>query len=197
MVTLSNSLADLAEQVKAASAASADAERTAIDKALEAGALLVQAKEACAHGEWLPFLSRASVHERQARRLMQLSRSGLRSDTVSDLGGIRGALEWLSALPAPPPAGMHLVVSLDGFSPAMAEPFVVVSADRQGTWLYRFDLSSEPAWWEQPRRPVRTEWLWPVVLSLLDHRAADMSFGLVDLADSPAGALLMEVGDVH
>lgn len=96
MSELSNSLADLAERVREANEASAAAERMTAEKALEAGRLLCQAKEQCAHGDWTPFLARAGVHERQARRLMQLARSGLNSGHVSDLGGIKAALAFLS-----------------------------------------------------------------------------------------------------
>ncbi|RWA93635.1 MAG: hypothetical protein EOQ31_00615 [Mesorhizobium sp.] len=93
---LSNSLADLAEQVRQAAAESDTAERTSVSRALDAGQMLVTAKVACEHGQWLPFLSRANIHERRARRLMQLARSGLNSDIVSDLGGIGAALAFTS-----------------------------------------------------------------------------------------------------
>src|SRR5260370_1108060 len=52
---LSNSLTVLADQIKDAITASATAEKTAIEKALEAGHLLHEAKCACHYGEWLPF----------------------------------------------------------------------------------------------------------------------------------------------
>lgn len=96
MTDLSNILADMAERVRAANEESVAAERSAVDKALEAGRLLCEAKDACTHGEWSPFLVRAKVHERQARRLMQVARSGLKSDTVSEIGGIKATLEWLA-----------------------------------------------------------------------------------------------------
>jgi hypothetical protein len=67
-----------------------------IDKAIEAGRQLCLAKEECAHGEWLPFLKRADVPERKAQRYMKLARAGIKSDTVSDLGGIKAALGFLS-----------------------------------------------------------------------------------------------------
>ncbi|WP_037436183.1 DUF3102 domain-containing protein [Sinorhizobium fredii] len=96
MTDLTNRLADLAEQVKSTNEAAALAERTTIEKALEAGHLLTEAKALCAHGQWYPFLDRAGIHERQASRLMQLAASGLKSDTVSDLGGIKGALAFIA-----------------------------------------------------------------------------------------------------
>lgn len=68
----------------------------AIEKALEAGRLLSEAKSQVEHGQWLPFLERAGVPERKAQRLMRLHAAGLDSDTVTDLGGQKAALEWLS-----------------------------------------------------------------------------------------------------
>ncbi len=84
---LSNRLTALAEDVKLAAEAFAVAERASAEHALNAGRLLAEAKEACRHGGWLPFLKRAGVAERSAQRWMKLHRTGLKSDTVSDLGG--------------------------------------------------------------------------------------------------------------
>jgi len=95
-ITLSNTLADLAERVKEANRASVIAIRQSADKAIEAGMLLIEAKAAVQHGEWLPFLQRADLPERHAQRLMQLARSGLQSDSVTDLGGMVAALTFLS-----------------------------------------------------------------------------------------------------
>lgn len=95
-MALSNAQAASAESIKALVAASDAAALTSIDKALEAGALLVAAKDAAAHGTWLPFLERACIPERKAQRLMTLARSGLKSDTVSEMGGITAALKVLS-----------------------------------------------------------------------------------------------------
>jgi hypothetical protein len=111
---LTNSLADLAERIREATEVVVAAERTAADKALEAGRLLCQAKQECRHGEWLPFLQRAGVAERQAQRLMQLARSGLKSDTVSDLGGIKAALAY-DAKQSPPNVGQLLLIGRAGW----------------------------------------------------------------------------------
>ncbi|PBB21144.1 hypothetical protein CK219_00450 [Mesorhizobium sp. WSM4313] len=89
-------MADLAERVRELSAAADMAERSSIIKAMDAGQMLVNAKAACQHGDWLPFLDRAGINERRARRLIQLARSGLESDTVSDLGGFGAALAFTS-----------------------------------------------------------------------------------------------------
>lgn len=95
-MSLSNAQVDAAEEIKCLMVASDAAARDSVEKALEAGRLLVEAKANCPHGTWLPFLERAEIHERQARRLMQLAGSNLKSDTVSDLGGIKAALEFLA-----------------------------------------------------------------------------------------------------
>lgn len=93
---LSNSLASSAETIKVQLEEAAAAARTSVEKSIAAGHALVAAKDECRHGQWLPFLARAGIHERQARRLMQLAQSGVKPDTVSDLGGIKSTLEFLS-----------------------------------------------------------------------------------------------------
>lgn len=108
-VVLNNALADRAETVRELIAGACAAHIESINKALAAGHHLVAAKDECKHGEWLPFLTRAGVHERQARRLMQVARAGLKSDTVSDLGGIKSALEFLAKRKLPD-AGSSLIV---------------------------------------------------------------------------------------
>ena len=94
-VQTSNRLADLSARIREACDRAASASIQAPEQSLEAGRLLIVAKKGCKHGEWLPFLEMTGVHERQARRLMQLARSGLKADTVSDLGGVKAALEYL------------------------------------------------------------------------------------------------------
>lgn len=91
----SNSLTVLAEQVRKAQYWAREASVEAARHYLTAGRLLCEAKAECKHGEWLPFLEAAGIHERRARRLMQLHRSGMKPDTVSEMG-IKGALESLT-----------------------------------------------------------------------------------------------------
>lgn len=93
---LSNSLTELSDRVATVHAEFVAASAVAFHSALVAGALLVDAKTACKHGEWLPFLKRTGVAERQAQRFMTLSRAGFNSDIVSDLGGIGAALKMAS-----------------------------------------------------------------------------------------------------
>jgi len=92
----SNRLVDLAERIRQANGRAKAASVESAKQYLEAGRLLIEAKSECPHGDWLPFLEMTGVHERQARRLMQLARSGLTSDTVSDLGGVKAVLEYLA-----------------------------------------------------------------------------------------------------
>lgn len=95
-VTLTNAQSALAEDIKNLVVASEVAATQSIEKALEAGHRLLDAKDAAPHGTWLPFLERVGVPERKAQRLMTIARSGLKSDTVSDLGGIKAALKFLA-----------------------------------------------------------------------------------------------------
>jgi hypothetical protein len=95
MPVLSNQQADEAESIRTLLGEVDALEAAATDRVLEAGRRLVEAKETCAHGTWLPFLARAGIHQRRAQRLMALAKSGLKNDTVTHLGGQRGALRFL------------------------------------------------------------------------------------------------------
>lgn len=180
----SNRLSVLAAEVKDKFALSATAERSAIDLALAAGATLCEAKDICKHGEWLPFLDAACVQERTAQRYMKLARSGLKSDTVSDLGGIKAALRWLERLQLPG-ADEFLMVSLDDFAPDASGRLAIIW---QGSDIYRasgdgftiFDLNPRDDWADSLARPtIKTERLWPELFALFDHRCGPMDFVLV------------------
>jgi hypothetical protein len=101
-VETSNRLTDLAARIANCQTRAKTASVEAAAEYLEAGHLLIEAKAECKHGEWLPFLERAGVHERQARRLMQLARSGLKADTVSEIC-VKAALEYLARRKKPGP----------------------------------------------------------------------------------------------
>ncbi len=64
----------------------------AIAAYLAGGAALIEAKAALKHGEWLPWLAETGIPERTARRMMRIARTGLKSATVADLGGVEAAL---------------------------------------------------------------------------------------------------------
>jgi len=179
----SNRLPMLAAEVKDKFAASATAERSAIDLALAAGAALCEAKDICKHGEWLPFLDAAGVQERKAQRYMKLARSGLKSDTVSDLGGIKAALRWLDRLQLPG-AEEYLMVSLDEFAPETSGALAIIWQKTAGPGFIIFNLDPRDDWAKSFARPViETEHLWPDLFSLLDHRCGQMDFCLVPKAE--------------
>ena len=66
---------------------------------LDCGAALLEAKETCRHGKWLPWLVASGVPERTAQRMMKLAATGLKSDTVTDLGGVKAALDYAAMAP--------------------------------------------------------------------------------------------------
>ncbi len=96
----SNRLPVLIAEIKNAATAMRSAEKIAADAAIVIGRSLVEAKGMVAHGEWLPFLKQAGIHERTAQRLMALAdaiaESNLKSDIVSDLGGVTPTLRFLA-----------------------------------------------------------------------------------------------------
>lgn len=176
---LSNSLTALAIDVRTAMTVSASAEKTAIQAAIEAGRLLAEAKSSCRHGEWLPFLKRAAVPERKAQRYMKLAWSCLKSDTVSDLGGINATLRWMDGLRAPE-AGECLVVSLDGFAPDIRDTLAVAWPVGDSAEYAVFNPRSEDSFLDLLKKPVeKTETLLPAIYQALDHRYRDMSFAVI------------------
>lgn len=176
----SNRLTVLAADVKEKLAFSVSAEKSAIQAALAAGASLCEAKDACGHGEWLPFLAAAGVPERKAQRYMRLARSGLKPDTVSDLGGIKAALRWLERL-ALPRREDYLMVSLDGFCPDQRERLAVIWQEGSGGHRFTiFNLDPNDEWADTLARPlIKTEHLWPTLFSLFDYRCREMEFCVV------------------
>ena len=88
---LTGQAADVAIEAAAFARASVEAHRVY----LEAGRRLVVARGACRRGEWGPFLEAAGLDSRTAADMMMLSRAGLTAERVTELGGVRGALESL------------------------------------------------------------------------------------------------------
>lgn len=84
MQTLSNRLAELADQA-------AGSYRRSVEEWMATAETLREARELCEHGEWIPFLDRAGIHQRTARNMVRLAR--FKSETVTDLGGVRETLE--------------------------------------------------------------------------------------------------------
>ena len=69
-------LADLATRINIEHAGAVEHARSAVQCARQAGELLLQAKEQCRHGEWLPWLKAncPSIAERTAQAYMRLAR---------------------------------------------------------------------------------------------------------------------------
>ena len=57
--------------------------------AIDGGGALVKAKLGLRHGEFTPFVKRAGVQMRTAQNWMSLAKSGVKSETVSLLGGLK------------------------------------------------------------------------------------------------------------
>lgn len=193
MTDLSNSLADLAERVRIANEAVIVAQRTTAEKAVEAGRLLCQAKEECPHGDWAPFLERAGIRDRQARRLMQIARSGLEIGHVSEMG-IKGTLEYLAKCKLPDP-GYCLLISKNGWEDADDRPPLVLvspSPDYAGYFDVslidmgrdQFVESSRPVLGESMRGPDGAFFngLWKAVDAMLDIPHEERSFSIVPAA---------------
>ena len=99
-------LGNMASRTAAAIRRYREADRDRVRAALEAGALLVAAKDAAEHGQWLPYLKHLGVPARTAQDWMAISawaaelsadlhRPGLdvQIRAVAYLGGIRATLE--------------------------------------------------------------------------------------------------------
>lgn len=89
-------LADLAPRINAEHAAALEHGGKAITHALNVGELLLQAKEACRHGQWLPWLRKhVAFSDRTAQGYMRLAqRRDIRS-SVADMS-VRKALEYIA-----------------------------------------------------------------------------------------------------
>ena len=61
--------------------------------AYEVGQNLIQAKELCKHGEWLPFLEQAGIQERSAQRMMRYVRLVGEVDDIQALPSMHSLLE--------------------------------------------------------------------------------------------------------
>ena len=91
-------LPDLAQAIDREHEAALTAARTAIEHAAECGRLLLQAKPAVPHGEWLQWLeANTSVSARQSQRYMRLATAALEGkyDATSHLT-IEGALKAIA-----------------------------------------------------------------------------------------------------
>ena len=94
---LSNFESDLAERAGEAFRLGHAKTIEAAEHYLQCGAILSEAKAEIGHGRWLPFLDRAGIPERTARRMMRLFRSGLTAEQLADQG-IKAALAALAKI---------------------------------------------------------------------------------------------------
>ena len=93
----SNRLAHLAHVAAEQHGRYKRASAEAVTAYLAAGAALAEAKAACRHGQWLPWLKETGIPERTAQRMIRLAASGMKSDIVTDLGGVGAALAHLAS----------------------------------------------------------------------------------------------------
>ncbi len=91
-----NRLPILAAEIHSLNADVRRHDEAAAKAAIDAGQALLEAKELCRHGEWTAWRRGTGLTERTAQRWMHLARSGLKSATVADLGGIREADLFMS-----------------------------------------------------------------------------------------------------
>ncbi|MBI3776768.1 MAG: DUF3102 domain-containing protein [Gammaproteobacteria bacterium] len=95
------SLPDLATQINAEHSAATTAANTAVQHALNAGQLLIEAKKLVAHGEWLPWIAaNCQLADRTVQGYMRLARElpkldGPKAQRVADLP-LREALALLA-----------------------------------------------------------------------------------------------------
>lgn len=91
-----NRLAVLAAEIVRADLLFRRATEEAAQAAIDAGNALIEAKSLLKHGEWLPWLAaNVPMSQRSVSRYMRIARSGMKSDTVANLG-IRATDEALA-----------------------------------------------------------------------------------------------------
>jgi hypothetical protein len=96
-----NRLPLLAAEIRAAHDAVTATARTAVERAREAGKLLIEAKDALPHGGWQQWLREVGVPPRTAQGYMQLARlPETKCATVAHLG-LRAALREISIAHGP------------------------------------------------------------------------------------------------
>lgn len=156
MKNISKELMELAEHIRPAREAFAEADKRRIESALEAGRLLCQAKDDCPHQQWLAFLTLAGIYEQQARELMQLARAGLTAHVVSEIGGIDAALAYLVKARLPEP-GECLTVGRIGW-PEKNTPFAIIKPNAAHPGYYDVaiaDMWANPATVFSSTKPLK------------------------------------------
>ena len=96
-LTGSNSLPELAARIMAEHEAAGVAIKRGLGHAIEAGKLLIEAKDLCDHGQWLPWLeANCQIPGRTVRHYMWLARRESKIGNVADLT-VREAIDQLAA----------------------------------------------------------------------------------------------------
>jgi hypothetical protein len=118
-LSASNTLADLADRIRAEHTAAAVALKDGLQHAIAAGDLLIEAKAQVPHGRWLPWLTEhCAISERTAQAYMRVARSlgklgEQKRNAVADLS-FRDALQALavtsSIVRSLPPASVDRVI---------------------------------------------------------------------------------------
>lgn len=110
-------LPQLAEQIKAVTKSAETSAKTAMNCALQAGALLIEAKKLVQHGEWEDWLvNNCAVAPRTAQAYMRLAKSvplleESKAQRVADLP-VREAIRAIATDPAKPSRPRHANVFL-------------------------------------------------------------------------------------
>ena len=110
-------LPQLAEQIKAVTKSAETSARTAMNCALEAGALLIEAKKLVQHGEWESWLTNnCEVAPRTAQAYMRLAKSvplleESKAQRVADLP-VREAIRAIATNPTKPSQPRHANIFL-------------------------------------------------------------------------------------
>jgi hypothetical protein len=159
----SNSLADLAARIKAEHEASALAVKRGLAHAINAGRLLIEAKDQLAHGQWLPWLrEHCAVPERSAQRYMHLATYAAETESanLADFASDDDAASISIAKAAE--AGELMLVAqlmLDG-------PFCAMDFDCEDSEWLRTKLM------HQLKVPAIADWCFAVAESTKDGRPA-------------------------
>ncbi len=149
----------LAERIRTAHLAYYSAMRKGLEHAIEAGQLLIEAKDGLPHGEWLPWLKTScpDISARSAQRYMRYAKNqkwlGLISDNLADLT-LWEAEQILSGRYLVPPDGCALGASWEG-----GEACIAPSAEHPGFFFITVSLETDDggAVVKGLKRPVRAD----------------------------------------
>ncbi len=141
---MSNRLPHLEQAARAAHTAIGAHEKAAAERALQAGAALVEAKSLVKHGQWKIWLAGTGIPERSAQRYMALARGGLKSAIVADLGLAEAArLAGVGHRLWPGDDWVHHAEGVE--EDHVAEAIWLRQADGSITYAARHVIGSEPA----------------------------------------------------